>query len=278
MFQRFTDRAREVMALANQEAQRFNHECIGTEHILLGLVKEGTGVGAGILKSLEVDLREVRLEVEKLGHSHAKIEAMGKLPQSPRTKKVIEYAIEEARDLGHEYVGTEHILLGLVRDQQGTAAQILMNMGLEVDQIRKMALDVLGAAPASHSRANRLAEPKPPEPDLQMLLGLYITGADPAAREMAERKEELVRACDYEKAADLKDQLLYLAEMKQRAITSVIERDLTFASLIAAVAEQLPDDPATPGRLLLALLEANPELKKRLDPVMDEIRKACEGP
>ncbi|MFI4873554.1 MAG: Clp protease N-terminal domain-containing protein, partial [Phycisphaerales bacterium JB061] len=92
MFERFTDRARKVMALANQEAQRFNHEYIGTEHILLGLVKEGSGVGANVLKALSVDLRKVRLEVEKLVKQGPEMVTMGKLPQTPRAKKVIEYA------------------------------------------------------------------------------------------------------------------------------------------------------------------------------------------
>ena len=119
MFERFTDRARKVMALANQEAQRFNHEYIGTEHILLGLVKEGSGVGANVLKNLDVDLRKVRLEVEKLVHSGPDMVTMGKLPQTPRAKKVIEYAIEEARNLNHNYVGTEHLLLGLLRPSAG---------------------------------------------------------------------------------------------------------------------------------------------------------------
>src|SRR2546428_81072 len=108
MFERFTDRARKVMALANQEAQRFNHEYIGTEHILLGLVKEGSGVGANVLKNLDVDLRKVRLEVEKLVKAGPDMVTMGKLPQTPRAKKVIEYAIEEARNLNHNYVGTAH--------------------------------------------------------------------------------------------------------------------------------------------------------------------------
>src|ERR671913_481007 len=107
MFERFTDRARKVMALANQEAQRFNHEYIGTEHILLGLVKEGSGVGANVLKNLDVDLRKVRLEVEKLVKSGPDMVTMGKLPQTPRAKKVIEYAIEEARNLNLLGAGVE---------------------------------------------------------------------------------------------------------------------------------------------------------------------------
>ncbi len=145
MFERFTDRARKVMALANQEAQRFNHEYIGTEHILLGLVKEGSGVGANVLKNLDVDIKKLRLEVEKLVKSGPDMVSMGKLPQTPRAKRVIEYAIEEARSLNHNYVGTEHILLGLLRETEGVAAQVLMNLGLKLEDVRQEVLNLLGA-------------------------------------------------------------------------------------------------------------------------------------
>ncbi len=145
MFERFTDRARKVMALANQEAQRFNHEYIGTEHILLGLVKEGSGVGANVLKNMDVDLRKVRLEVEKLVKAGPEMVTMGKLPQTPRAKKVIEYAIEEARSLNHNYVGTEHLLLGLLREHDGVAAQVLRNLGLKLEEVREEVLNLLGA-------------------------------------------------------------------------------------------------------------------------------------
>lgn len=145
MFERFTDRARKVMALANQEAQRFNHEFIGTEHILLGLVKEGSGVGATVLKNLDVDIKKLRLGVEKLVKSGPDMVTMGKLPQTPKAKKVIEYAIEEARALNHNYVGTEHILLGLLRENEGVAAQVLMDIGLKLEEVRQEVLNLLGA-------------------------------------------------------------------------------------------------------------------------------------
>ncbi len=144
MYERFTDRARKVMQLANQEAQRFNHEYIGTEHVLLGLVKEGSGVAANVLKNLDVDLRKIRLEVEKLVQSGPEMVTIGKLPQTPRAKKVIEYSMEEARNLNHNYVGTEHILLGLLREQEGVAAQVLMNLGLKLDDVREEVLNLLG--------------------------------------------------------------------------------------------------------------------------------------
>jgi catechol 2,3-dioxygenase-like lactoylglutathione lyase family enzyme len=136
MHERFTDRARRVMQLANQEAQRFNHEYIGTEHILLGLIRAGNGVAADVLKNLEVDLRKFRLEIEKLVQCGPDTATMGKLPQTPRAKMVLEYAMREARDLHHVFFGTEHILLGLLREEEGVAAQVLMNLGLRLDEVR----------------------------------------------------------------------------------------------------------------------------------------------
>src|SRR6516165_4536483 len=149
MYERFTDRARKVMQLANQEAQRLNHEYIGTEHILLGLVKEGSGVAANVLKNLDIDLRKIRLEIEKIVQSGPDMVTMGKLPQTPRAKKVIEYSIEEARNLNHNYVGTEHLLLGLLREQEGVAAQVLMNLGLKLEDVREEVLNLLGHNPES---------------------------------------------------------------------------------------------------------------------------------
>ena len=132
------------MQLANQEAQRFNHEYIGTEHVLLGRIKEGSGVAANVLKNLDIDLRKIRMEVEKLVQSGPDMVTMGKLPQTPRAKKVIEYSMEEARNLNHNYVGTEHILLGLLREQEGVAAQVLMNLGLKLEDVREEVLNLLG--------------------------------------------------------------------------------------------------------------------------------------
>ena len=169
MYERFTDRARKVMQLANHEAQRFNHEYIGTEHMLLGLIKEGSGVAANVLKNLDIDLRKVRLEVEKIvqtGPGGAQI-ILGKAPHTPRAKKVIEYAVEEARGLNHNYVGTEHLLLGLLREQEGVAAQVLMNLGLKLEDVREEVLNLLGhnvLEPASPSNPDEVADgtPEPP--------------------------------------------------------------------------------------------------------------------
>jgi len=145
MFDRFTDRARKVMSFARQEAERFNHDYIGTEHVLLGLVKEGSGVAANVLENLDVDLEKVRLEVEKLVKPAPDVVTMGQLPFTPRAKKVLEFAIDEARALDHNYVGTEHLLLGLLREQEGLAAQVLMNLGLKLEDVRNEVMEFLGA-------------------------------------------------------------------------------------------------------------------------------------
>ncbi|MEZ0230266.1 MAG: ATP-dependent Clp protease ATP-binding subunit, partial [Planctomycetota bacterium] len=145
MFDRFTDRARKVMGLARQEAQRFNHEYIGTEHILLGLIQEGSGVAANVLRNLDVDLDKIRREVEKIVQSGPSMVTMGQLPFTPRAKKVLELSVEEASNLGHNYIGTEHLLLGLIRENEGVAAQVLMNLGLKLEEVREEVLELLGA-------------------------------------------------------------------------------------------------------------------------------------
>lgn len=132
------------MQLANQEALRFNHEYVGTEHILLGLVKEGSGVAANVLKNLDIDLRKIRQEVEAIVVAGPDVVTVGRLPHTPRAKKVIEYAIEEARSLSHTYVGTEHLLLGLLRERDDVASQVLKNLGAELHIVREETLNLLG--------------------------------------------------------------------------------------------------------------------------------------
>ena len=145
MFDRFTDRAKKVMNLARQEAQRFNHEYLGTEHVLLGLVQEGSGVAANVLKQMSVDLTKIRTEVENIVKTGPSMVTMGQLPFTPRAKKVLELSLEEASNLGHNYIGTEHLLLGLIKENEGIAAQVLMNLGVKLEEVREEVLDFLGA-------------------------------------------------------------------------------------------------------------------------------------
>lgn len=133
------------MALAKRGAQRFGYGQIGTEHILLGFLEESSGVGANALRSLDVDLSKVLLEVNKLVKSGASRVVSDRLPYTLRSKKVIEHAIEEARGFQHNYVGTEHLLLGLLREKNGVAARILLNLGLEREDVRQGVLDLLAS-------------------------------------------------------------------------------------------------------------------------------------
>lgn len=148
MFERFSDRARKVMKLANQEALRLKNDHIGTEHILLGLAIEGSGVGANALRNLGVSPTKVRVEIEKLVRAGAAGgDPTERLPQTPRAKKSLEFAIEEARNLNHDYVGTEHLLLGLLRAETGVAAVVLGNFNVTPEKARQAVLDLLASAP-----------------------------------------------------------------------------------------------------------------------------------
>ena len=137
MFERFTEHARHVMSLANQEAQRFGHEYIGTEHILWALAKEVHGVAAAVLEHFGVDLKPLRKEVETLLDARPHRETVEKLSRSTQAQEVIAHAVEEARALDHNYIGTEHLLLGMMRDSEMSSAQILANLGLDMDAVRE---------------------------------------------------------------------------------------------------------------------------------------------
>ncbi|MCA1691916.1 MAG: NDP-hexose 4-ketoreductase, partial [Actinobacteria bacterium] len=142
MFERFTDRARRVVVLAQEEARLLNHNYIGTEHILLGLIHEGEGVAAKALEQLGISLEAVRTQVEEIigqgGSSPS-----GHIPFTPRAKKVLELSLREALQLGHNYIGTEHILLGLIREGEGVAAQVLVKLGADLSRVRQQVIQLL---------------------------------------------------------------------------------------------------------------------------------------
>jgi ATP-dependent Clp protease ATP-binding subunit ClpA len=221
MYEHLTDRARKVLQLANQEALRFNHEYIGTEHILLGLVEEGSGVAANVLKNLNVAPRRVRQEVEKIVLSGPEMVPMGpgkgKLPQTPRAKKIIEYAIEEARNLNHNYVGTEHLLLGTVREGEGVAAQVLMNLGLRLEDVRKEVLNLLGhtsdMAEAETDQGDEPAATFPPSPAVAKALQTVFEF-------LQEKKEAAIRKHDFEGAARLRD------------LVEELKKEINYAALV----------------------------------------------
>ena len=160
MFGRFTDRAQKVIVLAQEEARRLGHNVVGTEHILLGLIAEGEGVGAKALTALGVSLDKVRQEIENvIGRGESAFQ--GAIGFTPRTKRVFELAIDEARQLGHTYIGTEHILLGLIREGEGVAAQILRNLDIDLESMRKQVIELLGGHvhPGAPSAARRTKTP-----------------------------------------------------------------------------------------------------------------------
>lgn len=153
MYERFTDRARKVMQLANHEAQRFNREYIGTEHILLGLMKEDGSIAANVLKNMDVSLQTIRNEIEAIVASGPEMVTMGRLPQTPRAKKVVELAVQSAQVLNHGHVGTEHLLLGLIKEGEGIACQVLKNLGVIAEDVTEEILNLLGRKAAEGEKA-----------------------------------------------------------------------------------------------------------------------------
>ncbi len=162
-FGKFTERARKVLSLAQEEAQRFQHNYIGTEHLLLGLVREGEGVAAKVLNNLGVDLNKVRSTVEFIIGRGDRI-VLGEIGLTPRAKKVIELAVDEARRLNHHYIGTEHLLLGLVREGEGIASGVLESLGVNLEMVRTQTIMVLshaGGTPAE--TVTEKPKPRPAE-------------------------------------------------------------------------------------------------------------------
>jgi ATP-dependent Clp protease ATP-binding subunit ClpC len=160
VFQRFSDRARRVVVLAQEEARMLNHNYIGTEHILLGLIQEGEGVAAKALESMGISLEAVRNQVEEI-IGRGSSAPSGHIPFTPRAKKVLELSLREALQLGHNYIGTEHILLGLIREGEGVAAQVLTKLGADLDRVRNQVVQLLTGAAASSQESTELGEAAP---------------------------------------------------------------------------------------------------------------------
>ncbi|HYH33963.1 MAG TPA: Clp protease N-terminal domain-containing protein, partial [Nocardioides sp.] len=162
MFERFTDRARRVVVLAQEEARMLSHNYIGTEHILLGLIHEGEGVAAKALESLDISLEAVRAQVEEtIGQGQQA--PSGHIPFTPRAKKVLELSLREALQLGHSYIGTEHILLGLIREGEGVAAQVLQKLGADLNRVRQQVIQLLSGFQGKESAATASASGAPSE-------------------------------------------------------------------------------------------------------------------
>ena len=198
MFNRFTERARKVIILAKEEARRFNHDYIGTEHILLGLIREGEGVAAAVLEKLGLDLQTIRLEVEKVVQPGPATQILGDIPFTPRAKKALELAAEEARSLGHNYIGTEHILLGIIREGESVASQVLLNLGLDLERVKNEIMSVLGAATPGFGQQQQQQQQAPHGKTKTPALDAFGRDLTHAAREgkldpVIDRKAEIER-------------------------------------------------------------------------------------
>ncbi|HEX7880561.1 MAG TPA: ATP-dependent Clp protease ATP-binding subunit [Candidatus Eisenbacteria bacterium] len=154
MHDKFTERVRKVMYLAREEAARLQHDYIGTEHLLLGLIREGEGIAANVLSNLGLDLDVIRQAVESMVASPGGTLTIGEIPFTPKAKRVLELSIDEARQLGHNYVGTEHLLLGLIREGEGVAARVLLELGVDRKKVREETLRLLGGTPTSNRPAD----------------------------------------------------------------------------------------------------------------------------
>src|SRR6266851_5140915 len=181
MFERFTDRARRVVVLAQEEARMLNHNYIGTEHILLGLIHEGEGVAAKALESLGISLEAVRRQVEEI-IGQGQQGPSGHIPFTPRAKKVLELALREALQLGHNYIGTEHILLGLISEGEGVAAQVLVRLGVDLSRVRQQVIQLLhgyqGQEPAAAA-----GTPSESAPSTSVILDQFGRNPTAGARE-----------------------------------------------------------------------------------------------
>jgi ATP-dependent Clp protease ATP-binding subunit ClpC len=178
MFERLTDRARRVVILAQEEARKLQHNYIGTEHLLLGLIHEGEGVAAAVLSSFSVDLDKVRKDVEEI-IGMGQQSPSGHIPFTPRAKKILELSLREALQLGHNYIGTEHILLGIIREGEGVGAQVLVALGLGLNDVRKSVLEHLAGVLKKEEEKKRLEKaPAARLLDLLSMIGQRLVDTD----------------------------------------------------------------------------------------------------
>src|SRR5258707_1420730 len=181
MFERFTDRARRVVVLAQEEARMLNHNYIGTEHVLLGLIHEGEGAAAKALESLGISREAVRQQVEEI-IGQGQQAPSGHIPFTPRAKKVLELSLREALQLGHNYIGTEHILLGLIREGEGVAAQVLVKLGADLNRVRQQVIQLLSGYHGKESAESGCGAPGEAAPSTSLVLDQFGRNLTQAAR------------------------------------------------------------------------------------------------
>jgi ATP-dependent Clp protease ATP-binding subunit ClpA len=211
MFQRFTDRARRVVVLAQEEASRLDHNYIGTEHLLLGLISEGEGVAAAALKSLGISLAPVRQQVEEI-IGRGQEAPQGHIPFTPRAKKVLELSLRESQQLGHNYIGTEHILLGLIREGDGVAAQVLVRLGADRNRVRQQVIQLLHGRTAEEPGPG--AEIRPETAGQRAGIGPDTSDLDEQIEAARAEKQAAIDAQDFEQAVALRDREKHLLAAK----------------------------------------------------------------
>ncbi len=213
MFERFTERARQVVVLAQDEARVLKHNYIGTEHLLLGLLREEEGLAARVLMALDVDVEDVRADVARIIGVGDEI-ATGQIPFTPRAKKVLELSMREALHLGHQYIGTEHVLLGLAREDEGVGARILLDFGVDAETLRGEVIRMLsgpGRELHGSSRGPRLNPFVPESPPLAPEVGAEI-------EQVRRQKEEALEQQNFERAAGLRDRERKLVDTARQLI------------------------------------------------------------
>jgi ATP-dependent Clp protease ATP-binding subunit ClpA len=260
MFERFTDRARRVVVLAQEEARVRNHNHIGTEHILLGLIHEGEGVAAKVLESLGISLDAVRQQVEEI-IGQGQQAPSGHIPFTPRAKKVLELSLREAVQLEHAYIGTEHILLGLIREGDGVAAQVLVMQGAALDRVRQQVIHVL------HGHQ---AEEPGQTPSAERGLGLL-----PTVRARLEAVEQRLAAIEQRVGAgpdtsDLDEQIETVRAEKEAAIEA---QDFERAASLRHRERELLDSKVALREQWAAGHPALPDLTERYQQLAEEIER-----
>jgi ATP-dependent Clp protease ATP-binding subunit ClpA len=265
MFERFTDRARRVVVLAQEEARMLNHNYIGTEHILLGLIHEGEGVAAKALESLGISLEAVRQQVEEI-IGQGQQAPSGHIPFTPRAKKVLELSLREALQLGHNYIGTEHILLGLIREGEGVAAQVLVKLGADLNRVRQQVIQLLhgyqGKEPESGvagSRAPGLGE------------GRRLRALQARVSELEDRLSALEeRAGTGPDTADLDEQIAQIRREREAAVEG---EEYEQAASLRDREKQLLADKAARRQEWSAAHPDLPSLAERLQQLSDEVAR-----
>jgi hypothetical protein len=241
MFERFTDRARRVVVLAQEEARLLNHNYIGTEHLLLGLIHEQQGVAAKALELLGIRLEAVRSQVEQiigLGQSAP----VGHIPFTPRAKKVLELSLRESKQLGHNYIGTEHILLGLVREGEGVAAQVLVGLGADLPRVRQQVIKLLSGYAAEEATARTRL--------VRMTVPAEIRELEQQLAQVHRQKQAAIDAEDFDQASELRDQ-------EQQLLRRAAEREMEW----------------TAGVDLAAVIQENQRLHREVERLRELLRQ-----